>query len=149
MVTGEITYKPSNHCAGKAGGGIIRSSQHSRIGGCDEHSKEAINTGAAGLDGTTACCGACRTGAVLAGDCRGVEQRKCCTQRWIVRSCRAQIVPKGGRHATSDVQIFGKAALRAVSVVGGARGDRTSQCAGPFSTGDWAAPGPGRLDNLP
>src|SRR5579872_7073516 len=53
-------------------GGFIRSSQHSRSGGCDEHSKEAINTGTAGLDGTTACCGACRTGAVLAGDCRRV-----------------------------------------------------------------------------
>jgi hypothetical protein len=27
--------------------------------GCDEHSKEAINTGSAGIAGTTACCGAC------------------------------------------------------------------------------------------
>jgi hypothetical protein len=37
------------------------------------------------------------------------------------------MVPKGGRHATSDVQILGKAALWAVFVVGGARGD----CASP------------------
>ena len=37
------------------------------------------------------------------------------------------MVPKGGRHATSDVQILGKAALWAVFVAGGARGD----CASP------------------
>jgi hypothetical protein len=46
-------------------------------------------------------------------------------------------VPKGRRHATSDVQIFGEASLRAVSVIGGARGDRTSQGAGPFHARDW------------
>src|SRR3981081_1453496 len=59
MVSGEITYKPQNHCAGKAVGGFNRSSQHSRYGGCDEHSKEAINTGPAGPVGATAGCRSC------------------------------------------------------------------------------------------
>src|SRR5258707_12862282 len=40
-------------------GGFNRSSQHSRYGGCAAHSKEAINTGPAGLVGTTAGCRAC------------------------------------------------------------------------------------------
>jgi hypothetical protein len=39
-------------------GGFKRLSQHFGYGGCDEHSKEAINTGAAGVAGPTACCGA-------------------------------------------------------------------------------------------
>ena len=129
--------------------GLKRSSQHSRYGGCDGHSKEAINTGAAGLVGTTACCGACRTGAVLAGDSRRVEQRRCCAQGWTVTCCRTPVVPKGRWHASSDVQIFGKASLWAVPLVGRARGDRASQCPGAFSTGDWAAPRTGWLDNLP
>lgn len=59
------------------------------------------------------------------------------------------MVPKGGRYATSDVQILGEAALRAVPVIGGARGDRTSQGTGPFHAGDWAPPRSVGLDNLP
>ena len=39
-------------------GGLKWSSQHSSYGGCDDHSKEAIDTGATALAGTSACCGA-------------------------------------------------------------------------------------------
>src|ERR1700755_603357 len=57
-----------------------------------------------------------------------------------VSPCRTQIVPKGRRHATRDFQILGQAAFWAVPLVGGARGARTSQCAGAFHTGDGAPP---------
>ena len=59
------------------------------------------------------------------------------------------MVPEGRRYATSDVQILGKAALRAVPVIGGARGDRTPQGTKPFHAGDWAPPRSVRLDDLP
>ena len=42
-----------------SGGGFNRSSQHSRFGGCDEHSKEATNTdrtSATAIAGTAVCC---------------------------------------------------------------------------------------------
>ena len=130
-------------------GGFKRSSQHSGFGGCDDHSKEEIDTAATAIAGAAPRCGACSTGKILAGDCRGGEQRGCCARGRSVTRCRTQIVPKSRRHATLDFQIFGKAALWAVPLVGGARGDRASQCAGAFSTGDWAAPWTGCLDNLP
>lgn len=50
------------------------------------------------------------------------------------------MVPKGGRHATNDVQIFGQSALWAAPLIGRARGDRAPQVAGPFHTRDWALP---------
>jgi len=49
------------------------------------------------------------------------------------------MVPKGGRHATSDVQILGKAALWAVFVAGGARGDCASPDTRSFHAGDRGA----------
>ena len=48
--------------------------------------------------------------AIASGD----EQRGCCVRGRCVATCRCQIVPEGGRHATSDVQVFGEAALRAI-----------------------------------
>src|SRR5215217_3235857 len=90
-----------------------------------------------------------RTDKILAGNRHGAEQRRCCAGSRSVAACRNQMVPKGRRHATSDVQILGEAALRALPVIGGARGDRTAQGAGLFHTGDWASPRAGSLDNLP
>jgi putative transposase len=133
-------------------GGFKRSSQHSEVGGCDEHSKAAIGTvwtGAITFTRTAARRGARRTDKILAGNRHGAEQRRCCARSRSVAACRNQMVPKGGRHATSDVQILGEAALRALPVIGGARGDRTAEGAGLFHTGDWASPRAGSLDNLP
>ena len=41
----------------------------------------------------------------------GNEQRGCCGRGRCVATCRNQMVPKGRRHATSDVQILGQAAF--------------------------------------
>src|SRR4051812_38957301 len=111
-------------------GGFKRSSQHSEVGGCDEHWKAAIGavwTGAITFTRTAARRGARRTDKILAGNRHGAEQRRCCAGSRSVAACRNQMVPKGRRHATSDVQILGEAALRALPVIGGARGDRTAQ----------------------
>ena len=59
------------------------------------------------------------------------------------------MVPKGRRHAPSDVQIFGEAALRAIPVAAGARGDCASPGPGPFHAGDRAPARSIRLDDLP
>jgi hypothetical protein len=58
------------------------------------------------------------------------------------------MVPEGRRHATSDVWTLGKAALRAISLVGGAGGDRAPSCAGPFHAGYRLAAWPGGIDDL-
>ena len=59
------------------------------------------------------------------------------------------MVPEGGRHATSDVSTLGKAALRAISLVGGAGGDRAPSCTGAFHAGDRTPARPGGIDDLP
>src|SRR3954447_6627180 len=62
-------------------GGFKRSSQHSEVGGCDEHSKAAIGavwTGAITFTRTAARRGARRTDKILAGNRHGAEQRRCC-----------------------------------------------------------------------
>src|SRR3954468_21147942 len=108
-------------------GGFKRSSQHSEVGGCDEHSKAAIGsvwTGAITFTRTAARRGARRTDTILAGNRHGAEQRRCCAGSRSVAACRNQMVRKGRRHATSDVQILGKAALRALPVICGARAGR-------------------------
>src|SRR4051794_14909190 len=132
--------------------GFKWSSQHSEVGGCDEHSRAAIGTvwtGAITFIRTAAGRGARRTDKILAGNRDGVEQRRCCGGSRSVAACRNQMVPKGRRHATSEVQILSEAALRALPVICGARGDRTAEGAGLFHTGDWASPRAGSLDNLP
>jgi len=58
------------------------------------------------------------------------------------------MVPEGRRHATSDVWTFGKAALRAISLVGGAGGDRAPSRAGLFHAGDRSPARPGGIDDL-
>jgi hypothetical protein len=40
-------------------GGFKRSSQHSGLGGCDDHSKEEIDTAATAIAGAAPRCGAC------------------------------------------------------------------------------------------
>ncbi|MFK4719283.1 putative transposase [Bradyrhizobium niftali] len=103
-------------------GGSKRSSQHLNEGGCDERSKATITpfwTSAVAVTGTTAGSGAICTPAILVGDRAGDDQRGCCIGGWYVAACRNQIVPTGGRHGTSDVQIFDQAAVRAVPLVCG------------------------------
>jgi len=53
----------------------------------------------------------------LVGDCEGDDQRGGCAGGWYVAACRNQDVPKGRRHATSDVQTFGQAPVGTVSLV--------------------------------
>ncbi|PBB98880.1 hypothetical protein CK224_04365 [Mesorhizobium sp. WSM3862] len=57
--------------------------------------------------------------AILVGDSAGADQRRCCAGGWYVAACWNQIVPTGGRHGTSDVQIFHQAAVRAIPCVCG------------------------------
>src|SRR5215218_4402188 len=104
-------------------GGFKRSSQHSEVGGCDEHSKAAVGTvwtGAITFTRTAARRGARGTDKILACNRHGAEQRRCCAGRRSVAAGMNQMVTKGRRHATSDVQILGEAALRALPVICGA-----------------------------
>ena len=57
---------------------------------------------------------------------------------WYVAGCRNEIVPKGRRHATSDVSAISEAAIRPVSLICGAGGDRTSSSAGLLHAGGCA-----------
>src|ERR1700687_4912226 len=59
------------------------------------------------------------------------------------------MVPEGRRHATSDVWTFGKAALRPVSLICGAGGDRAPSRAGQYHTGGRSPARVGSIDNLP
>ena len=59
------------------------------------------------------------------------------------------MVPKGRRHATSDVWAIGKAALRPLSLVYGAGGDRASSSSGLLHSRDCAPARSGGVDDLP
>ena len=54
---------------------------------------------------------------------------RCCGPSWYVAGCRNEIVPKGRRHATSDVSAIREASIRPISLICGAGGDRTSSSA--------------------
>src|SRR3981081_4328459 len=58
------------------------------------------------------------------------------------------MVPKGRRHATSDIWTIGEAALRAISVACGTRGACDPTCAERGSAGDRPADGPVGVDDL-
>jgi putative transposase len=133
-------------------GGFKRSSQHLAEGGCDDSPKAPIPpfwTGAAVVTGTAASSGAFATPAILVGDFAGYDQRGCCAGGGYVAACRNQNVPKGGRHANSDVQIFGQAAIRTVSKLFGTRRDRASSHSRPVRAGHRTPSWPIRLDHLP
>ena len=55
-----------------------------------------------------------------------LSTRGCCGRSRYVAGCRNKTVPKGGRHATSDVSAISEAVVRPVSLICGARGDRAS-----------------------
>ena len=76
------------------------------------------------------------------------SERRCGGGRGVA-ACRNKMVPEGGRHATSDVSTLGKAALRAISLVGGAGGDRAPSCKGAFHAGGRTPARPGGIDDLP
>src|SRR4051812_40202907 len=59
------------------------------------------------------------------------------------------MVPEGRRHATSDAQAIGEAALRPLSLVCRAGGDRAPSRAGPLHAGDRSPARAGGLDDLP
>jgi hypothetical protein len=133
-------------------GGFKRSSQHPDGGGCDEHSKAAIGSvwpGAVAVTRSTAGGGTRGTEAVLGGDRCRVDKRGCCGRGRRVATSGNQMVPKGRRHATSDVQILGEAALWTLPLVCGAGGDCASSCAGPFHAGDRTPAQAVRFDHLP
>src|SRR5215469_620277 len=66
---------------------------------------------------------------VLVGDRDGHGECGCCVRSWDVAACRNKIVPKGRRHATNDVSAISEAAVRPISLICGAGGDRTSSSA--------------------
>jgi hypothetical protein len=59
------------------------------------------------------------------------------------------MVSGGGRYATSDIQIFGEAALWALSVVGRTRGDCLASCTALWPARDRTPARQVRLDNIP
>ena len=110
-------------------GGFNRSSQHPNKGGCDGHSEAAVGsmwTTAIAVTWSAIGGGAMRASAVLDKYRDWNEQRCGCSQSWSIAACGDQMVPGGRWYATSDVQALGKAAVRKISVIGGARGDRAS-----------------------
>ena len=115
-------------------GGFNRSSQHPDRGGCDGHSETAIGSMWATAIAVTwsAICGrTARATAVLDVDRDRHKQRGSCCQGWRIATCGNQMVSGGRRYATSDVQVRGEAAVRKISVLGGARGDRATARPGP------------------
>ena len=66
----------------------------------------------------------------------------------VCRGCRNEIVPKGRRHATSDVSAVSEAAVRPVSLICGARGGRTSSSARLLHAGGCAPARTNIFDNL-
>src|SRR4029453_9630967 len=61
---------------------------------------------------------------------------------------RVPLVPGGGRDSTLDARAVVEAALGAVPVLCGARGDRGASCAGTWDAGDRPAARAGGLDDL-
>jgi putative transposase len=110
-------------------GGLNWSSQHFDRGGCDGHSEAAVGSmRKAAVAVTRPATGgyAERAAAVLDVDRDRDEQRGGCDQGWGVATCGDQMVPGGGRYATSDVQARGEAAVRKIFVIDGARGHRAA-----------------------
>src|SRR5687768_15094406 len=92
-------------------GGLNRSSQRFDGGGCDGHEEAAVGSmWAAAIAFTWSPTGVDAEGApaVLDVHRKGDEQRSGCVQGRRVAACGDQMVPGGGRHATSDVQAHGK-----------------------------------------
>src|SRR5215467_5650663 len=97
---------------------------------CDDGAKAAFESVWSGAIVLTRSPGGGRTGsaaALLGCDCG-----------WYVAGYRNEIVPKGRRHATSDVSSISEAAVRPVSLICGAGGDRTSSSAGLLHAGGCA-----------
>jgi putative transposase len=110
-------------------GGLNRSSQHFNEGGCDGHSEAAFRSMwavAITVTWSTARVHSERAAAVLGVDRDGDEQRGSWAQGWRIATFRTQMVPGGGRHATSDVQVHSEAAVGKISSVGRAGGDRAA-----------------------
>jgi putative transposase len=66
---------------------------------------------------------------VLGGDRDRHGECGCCRPRWDVAACGNEIVPRGRRHATSDVPAISEASVRPAPLICGAGGDRTSSSA--------------------
>ena len=127
------------------------SSQRLEGGGCDGCAETALGSGgarrvaAAGPAGG----GAARApAAVLGGDRGGAVERGRGGGRRRVAGGWGKVVPGGGRHATSDACAMVEAALRAVPVGRGTRGDRALARAGPGRAGDRPPAGAGGVDDL-
>src|SRR6516165_9386452 len=108
---------------------------------CDDGAQAAFGSVWSGAIVLTRSPGGGRTGsaaAVLGCDCGRYGECGCCGPSWYVAGCRNEIVPKGRRHATSDVSAISEAAVRPVSLICGAGGDRTSSSAGLLHAGGCA-----------
>jgi putative transposase len=134
-------------------GGFKWSSQHHDIGGfCDEDWSTPLGSSpAARTEAVTWPAGggsAWEPSAVLASDRRGPVERGRGHQRRRVAAGRNTLVPGGWWHATIDACTIGQAAVGAVSVVRGTRGNRPAAGAGPQSARDRPPAWPGGLDDL-
>ncbi len=110
-------------------GGLNRSSQRSDGGGCDGRAEAAIIsmwTAAIAVTRSATSGHAERAATVLDADRDRNEQRDGCYQGRRVATCGNQMVPRGRRYATSDVQGRGEGAIGKISVFGGTRGDRAA-----------------------
>ena len=110
-------------------GGLNRSSQRFENGGVDGQQEAAfgsVHTATIAVARSAAGGHARRAAAVLDVNHDGDQQRGGCAKGWGIATCRNEMVPEGGRYATSDVQARGEAAVRKVSVPGRARGYRAA-----------------------
>ena len=79
----------------------------------------------------------------------GMASEDAAVRRRRVAGGRNTMVPEGRRHATSDVWTIGEAALRPVSLVCGAGGDRALSCTGLLDAGGRSSARTGCVDDLP
>src|SRR5689334_2236513 len=132
--------------------GFKRSSQHLDGGGCDEGWETALGSGTtsrvAAVARPTRRGAAGEPAAVLGGDCGGSVKRGGGDRGRCVTRGGGPLVPGGGRHATEDICPISKAAIGAVSVVCGTRGDRAGSRTGPGHPADRAPAGAGSINDL-
>src|ERR687889_2687205 len=86
---------------------------------------------------------------LLGVDRGGTVELGCGDRRGGVGGGRVPLVPGGGRDATIHARAVVEAALGAVPVACGARGDRAVACTGAWGAGGCPAAGAGGIDGLP
>jgi hypothetical protein len=142
----EVIHHSDRGCQG----GFKWSLQHFNDGGCDDISKTAVGLFrtrqvvlAGPADGR-----ACGATAVLGRDCGGALERASSSSRSGIVAGWSTLVSGGWRHAAIASKAVDATAVGTISVVCGARTDRSSAREGPWGSPDRAPTGTGSLDDL-